>query len=52
MCINLVNERLQFFMNKKVFTTEMETYQAEGIQLEGINFKNNDDILELFEAVT
>lgn len=51
MCINLVNEKLQSFMNRRVFTTEMELYKAEGIELDGIHFKNNDDILELFEKV-
>ena len=51
MCINLVNEKLQYFMNKRVFSTEMEIYKAEGIQLEGITFKNNEDIIELFEKV-
>ena len=30
----------------------MEIYKSEGIQLEGINFKNNEDILELFETVS
>ena len=38
-------------MNKRVFSTEMEIYKAEGIQLEGITFKNNEDIIELFEKV-
>ena len=51
MCINLVNEKLQSFMNRKIFSQELEIYKSEGIQLEGINFKNNEDILELFEKV-
>ena len=51
LCINLVNEKLQSFMNRKIFSQELEIYKSEGIQLEGINFKNNEDVLELFEKV-
>ena len=51
-CINLVNEKLQYFMNKRIFLTEMEIYKDEGIPMEGITFKNNEDIIQLFEKVT
>ncbi|XP_053372898.1 uncharacterized protein LOC123560715 [Mercenaria mercenaria] len=50
LCINLVNEKLQSFMNKKIFTMELEIYKEEGIQLDGINFKNNDELLDMFET--
>jgi len=46
-----VNEKLQYFMNVKIFKQEMEIYQAEGINLEGIQFVNNEDILKMFEQV-
>jgi myosin heavy subunit len=51
LCINLVNEKLQSFMNRKIFTMELEIYQAEGVQLDGIHFENNDDLLAMFETV-
>ena len=51
MLINVVNEKLQYFMNVKIFKQEMEIYQAEGINLEGIQFVNNEDILKMFEQV-
>ncbi|XP_053372896.1 unconventional myosin-IXa-like [Mercenaria mercenaria] len=50
LCINLVNEKLQSFMNRKIFTMELEIYKEEGIQLDGINFKNNDELLAMFET--
>lgn len=51
MCINLVNEKLQNFMNVKIFKLEMDIYQQEGIQLEGIEFRNNEPLLDMFEKV-
>ncbi|XP_060583227.1 myosin-IIIb-like [Ruditapes philippinarum] len=50
LCINLVNEKLQSFMNKKIFTMELEIYHAEGVELDGIHFENNDDLLAMFET--
>jgi myosin heavy subunit len=51
LCINLVNEKLQSFMNRKIFTMEIVIYKEEGIHLDGINFTNNDALLEMFEKV-
>ena len=51
MCINLVNEKLQSFMTRKIFSQELEIYKSEGIQLEEVEFKSNEDVLELFEKV-
>ncbi|XP_063422773.1 chitin synthase chs-2-like [Mytilus trossulus] len=48
LCINFVNERLQNFMNEHVFTNEKRLYRDEGIPLEDIDFKNNDDIIDTF----
>ncbi|KAH3703118.1 hypothetical protein DPMN_078147 [Dreissena polymorpha] len=49
LCINIVNEKLQNFMNKQIFTMEMELYAAEGVQLDDVKFENNDQLLRLFE---
>lgn len=51
MLINVVNEKLQYFMNEKIFQQELEIYRDEGVHLDGINFINNEDILYMFEAV-
>lgn len=51
LCINLVNEKLQSFMNRKIFTMELEIYQSEGVHLDGIHFENNDALLAMFETV-
>ncbi|XP_052804939.1 uncharacterized protein LOC128234627 isoform X2 [Mya arenaria] len=50
LCINLVNEKLQNFMNDSIFTMEMEIYHHEGIKLKGIAFQNNDDLITMFET--
>ncbi|KAL4229437.1 chitin synthase I [Mactra antiquata] len=50
LCINLVNEKLQNFMNNKIFKLEMDIYKQEGIQLDGIDFKNNEPLLEMFDT--
>ncbi|KAH3703114.1 hypothetical protein DPMN_078143 [Dreissena polymorpha] len=49
LCINIVNEKLQNFMNKQIFTMEMELYAAEGVQLDDVKFENNDQLLRLFD---
>ncbi|XP_076090328.1 chitin synthase chs-2-like [Mytilus galloprovincialis] len=48
LCINFVNERLQNFMNDHVFKNEKRLYRDEGIPLEDIDFKNNEDIIDTF----
>lgn len=51
MIINLVNEKLQRFMNDRIFKMELEIYEAEGVPVHDIKFENNEIILELFEKV-
>ncbi|KAL3836174.1 hypothetical protein ACJMK2_021616 [Sinanodonta woodiana] len=46
LCINTVNERLQNFMNAKVFKTELLIYKDEGIDVAEITFTNNDALVD------
>ena len=39
MCINLANERLQFFFNEHIFRNELVEYQAEGLADQALNIK-------------
>ncbi|ESO85384.1 hypothetical protein LOTGIDRAFT_154879 [Lottia gigantea] len=48
LCINLVNEQLQSFMNKQVFIKEQEIYESEGLTLEDVNYPDNAKIIEMF----
>ncbi|CAL1546951.1 unnamed protein product [Lymnaea stagnalis] len=50
LCINLVNEHLQNFMNKQAIEDERLLYVDEGIEISDVDVKgiNNDAILSLF----
>ncbi|XP_062568549.1 myosin-IIIb-like [Saccostrea cucullata] len=52
MCINVVNERLQNFMNKVVIIQEKQIYDSEGIPQDKVEFKDNLDVIQLFELST
>lgn len=49
MCINMVNERLQYFMNNVVLIQEKKIYESEEIPYEHGEFKDNMNIIQLFE---
>ena len=48
LCINVANEKLQYFFNTFIFATEQAIYAEEGIDWSQIEFRNNEDILRLF----
>ncbi|CAG5125071.1 unnamed protein product, partial [Candidula unifasciata] len=50
LCINLVNEQLQNFMNKRVIEEERELYLQEGVQITDVDIEsiNNDAIIRMF----
>jgi len=50
-CINLANEKLQQHFNQHVLKLEQEEYEAERINWSYINFKDNQDVLDLVEGV-
>lgn len=51
--INFTNEKLQSYLEKYIFTKEMELYKEEGVQLMFNNDKytGNEEILNMFELV-
>mmetsp|Transcript_11196 Transcript_11196/g.12942 ORF Transcript_11196/g.12942 Transcript_11196/m.12942 type:complete len:1567 (+) Transcript_11196:219-4919(+) len=50
LCINFCNEKLQNYLNRHVFTSEEEFYKNEGVEFHFLEFKDNQDTLDLFEA--
>jgi len=49
LCINFCNEKLQFHFNEHIFRLEQEEYKAEGVPVDNITFKDNQDTLDLLE---
>ncbi|CAH9135658.1 unnamed protein product [Cuscuta epithymum] len=48
-CINYANERLQQHFNSHLFKREQEEYELDGIDWRKIEFKDNQDCLDLIE---
>ena len=49
LCINFCNEKLQQHFNTHTFKSEEELYVSEGIPFEHIDYKDNQDVLDLLE---
>ncbi|CAI7850542.1 unnamed protein product, partial [Closterium sp. NIES-53] len=49
-CINLANEKLQQHFNQHVLKLEQEEYEKEQINWSYINFRDNQDVLDLIEG--
>ena len=49
LCINFCNEKLQQHFNKNTFVLEEDTYKAEGIDFDHIEYIDNQDVLDLIE---
>jgi myosin heavy subunit len=49
MCINYCNEKLQFHFNEYIFKLEAKEYEAEGIDVATVVFKDNKPTLDLIE---
>jgi len=52
LCINFCNEKLQFHFNEHIFKMEQALYKAEGIDIPGTAFVDNQPTLDLLEART
>ena len=50
MCINYCNEKLQFHFNEYIFKLEAKEYEAEGIDVATVVFKDNKPTLDLIET--
>lgn len=48
LCINVANEQLQFYFNQHIFATAIKEMEQEGIGIRGIEFLNNQKILDMF----
>ncbi|XP_063067724.1 myosin-IIIb isoform X2 [Engraulis encrasicolus] len=48
LCINLANEKLQYFFNHHIFLMEQREYKEEQLDWEVITYKDNKPILDLF----
>ncbi|CAG5136026.1 unnamed protein product, partial [Candidula unifasciata] len=50
LCINLMNEQLQNFMNKRIIEDDMELYRSEKVEIGDVDTDsiNNDKLLRLF----
>ncbi|EGT39017.1 hypothetical protein CAEBREN_03457 [Caenorhabditis brenneri] len=48
-CINFCNEKLQHFFNERILKQEQEMYESEGLNIQKIEFTDNQDCIELFE---
>ncbi|CAN0296640.1 unnamed protein product, partial [Scytosiphon promiscuus] len=47
LCINFANEVLQQEFNRHIFVLEQEEYEAEGLEVESIPFRDNQAIIDL-----
>ena len=51
LCINYCNERLQTFFNTVIFKTELEMYEAEGVDCAGIAYQDNLGCVKVIDGV-
>ncbi|KAJ9598039.1 hypothetical protein L9F63_026855 [Diploptera punctata] len=49
-CINYCNEKLQQFFNERILKDEQELYQREALQVPKIEFRDNQDCIDLIET--
>lgn len=49
-CINYCNEKLQNFFNDRILNDEQSLYEQEGLGVRRIDYVDNRDCIELFEA--
>lgn len=52
LCINYANERLQNYFNLNIFKLEQNEYKAENINYSNIEFKDNQEVVELIDSKT
>lgn len=52
LCINFANERLQQYFNDQVLRQEHDVYATEGIRHLKVEFSDNQDCIDLFDAAS
>ena len=50
LCINFANEKLQRMFNEAVFESVLAEYKKEGINVTGMSYEDNTEVVELIEA--
>ncbi|XP_055008136.1 unconventional myosin-IXb isoform X2 [Boleophthalmus pectinirostris] len=50
LCINYTNEKLQYYINHRIFTLEQEDYVSEGLVWQHIDFTDNIDCVKLMSG--
>eukprot|EP00340_Litonotus_pictus_P012161 CAMPEP_0170539148 /NCGR_PEP_ID=MMETSP0209-20121228/103743_1 /TAXON_ID=665100 ORGANISM="Litonotus pictus, Strain P1" /NCGR_SAMPLE_ID=MMETSP0209 /ASSEMBLY_ACC=CAM_ASM_000301 /LENGTH=1160 /DNA_ID=CAMNT_0010840993 /DNA_START=835 /DNA_END=4314 /DNA_ORIENTATION=+ len=50
LCINYANERLQQFFNLNIFKQEQEEYAVEQIDYSSVEYKDNQEVVELIDG--
>ncbi|ESP01302.1 hypothetical protein LOTGIDRAFT_111741, partial [Lottia gigantea] len=48
LCINVANEQMQTYFNEHVFVLDRQEYEREGLSWKNIQYRNNNDLLNLF----
>jgi len=51
LCINLTNEQLQNKFNRDIFELELRLYADEGVPCDGVEYKDNSDVIALLGDV-
>jgi myosin heavy subunit len=49
LCINFANEKLQQHFNKEIFEMEQEVYLKEGLNVDKVEFVDNQPCLDVIE---
>lgn len=49
-CINFANEKIQQYFNKEILYREQYIYETEGLRYRKVDYMDNQDIIDLFEA--
>lgn len=49
-CINFANEKIQQYFNRQILKQEQEIYLLEGLQWRKVEYKDNQDVIDLVEA--
>eukprot|EP00729_Bicosta_minor_P027283 gene27283-17214_t len=49
-CINFANEKIQQYFNQQILQQEQEIYELEGLRYRKVDFKDNQEIIDVVET--